>query len=1141
MRTVLLTLITFALVLPAHAQYSGGSGTAEDPHQIATAEDLIALGETPDDYDKHFILTADIDLDPNLPGGKVFNRAVIAPDGNDVEDGFQGTYFTGVFDGNDQTISSLTIKGGERLGLFGYLHGDGIVCNLHLESLDVNGTGYMVGGLVADNAGTVTGSFSTGRVSGGSTVGGLVGNNDGCISMSYSSATVKGFTVRIGGLAGWNDGTILNSHSIGTIDGTSTVGGLVGMNLANIADCFSTCSVSGDSQIGGLVGVNWNGKIMGSCSTGTVNGSGGIVGGLVGDNRGSISMSYSSGTVSGSDWSVGGLVGQNGYISWSPGGMAGSIIHCYSIGTVSGESAVGGLVGSNYLGCVTASYCTGAVSGVSAVGGFMGVPGRSTTLGSFWDIQTSGSTDMCGGQSPVGERCDNTFGKTTAEMQTASTFLDARWDFVGETENGPNDVWEIVEGQTYPLLSWQKYGGGTGEPNDPYLIYTAEHLNALGAEPNDYDKHFKLMVDIDLSGYTYDRAVIAWDANDLESGFQGIAFSGVLDGNGRTISNLSITGGSYLGLFGQLGNGAVVSSLGLEAVDVNGTGDRIGGLVGSNGRWGDAGGLVINCYSNGVIRADREDRGWDIGGLVGLTSSGSIVNCYSMSDVCGNWGVGGLVGCSEFGTIKASYSMGKVAGRSSIGGLVGSNGEARITMSYSLSEVIGDQCIGGLVGSNDWSPIVSCYSAGKVNGNTEVGGLVGRSTYESDVGNCFWDTQTSGLTNMCGHEDMDCIGCDDSRGLTTTEMQSPAVLRAFGWDFIGLSDGPHDLWSEPEGGGYPMLYWQVVSMFDQLPEFAGGTGETDDPYLISSVEQLNAIGHNPRLMTRHFKLVSDLDLADVSVYSIGNSDYPYQAVFNGNGHEISHLQIEGVSQLGFFGCIGIGATVKDLGVVDVNISGYGLYIGGLAGINNGSITSCYSNGTVRGGTFVGGLVGDNSGQIAACYAAGVVGGLGNEIGGLVGFNGGDIAASYSTVAVTGDRRVGGLVGYNAGSIINSYSTGSVSGDSGVGGLVGKNYSTISACYSTGWVSGGMELGGLVGDSRSACTESSFWDVETSGLTTSNGGIGLTTAEIQTATTFLEAGWDFVDEAENGTDDVWWIDEGQDYPRLWWEFEGNDHE
>ena len=64
--------------------------------------------------------------------------------------------------------------------------------------------------------------------------------------------------------------------------------------------------------------------------------------------------------------------------------------------------------------------------------------------------------------------------------------------------------------------------------------------------------------------------------------------------------------------------------------------------------------------------------------------------------------------------------------------------------------------------------------------------------------------------------------------------------------------------------------------------------------------------------------------------------------------------------------------------------------------------------------------------------------------------------------------------------------------------------------------------------------SSFWDTETSGQSTSDGGTGKTTAEMQTAFTFLDAGWDFVNETANGTEDIWWILEGQDYPRLWWE-------
>ncbi|MCP4260671.1 MAG: hypothetical protein GY774_24570, partial [Planctomycetes bacterium] len=73
-----------------------------------------------------------------------------------------------------------------------------------------------------------------------------------------------------------------------------------------------------------------------------------------------------------------------------------------------------------------------------------------------------------------------------------------------------------------------------------------------------------------------------------------------------------------------------------------------------------------------------------------------------------------------------------------------------------------------------------------------------------------------------------------------------------------------------------------------------------------------------------------------------------------------------------------------------------------------------------------------------------------------------------------------------------------------------------------------------GENPDSTTENSFWDTQTSGQVTSNGGTGKTASEMQTASTFLEAGWDFVDETANGTEDIWWILEGQDYPRLWWE-------
>ncbi len=110
------------------------------------------------------------------------------------------------------------------------------------------------------------------------------------------------------------------------------------------------------------------------------------------------------------------------------------------------------------------------------------------------------------------------------------------------------------------------------------------------------------------------------------------------------------------------------------------------------------------------------------------------------------------------------------------------------------------------------------------------------------------------------------------------------------------------------------------------------------------------------------------------------------------------------------------------------------------------------------------------------------------------------------------------------------------GNESVGGLVGNNLlsGTITCSYATSSVSGNDYVGGLLGYNWGEVTDS-LWDTQTSWQVTSSGGTGKTTAEMQTESTFTDAGWDFVGESTNGTEDIWWILEGQDYPRLWWEF------
>jgi len=175
------------LTFPARAQYSGGSGTTDDPYQIATAGDLIALGATPGDYDKHFILRADIDLDPNLPGRRVFGSALITslPAQGAVArrgvSGYQGIPFTGVLDGNDHEIRNLVItapRGGSTgspgtyVGLIAQIGAEGQVKHLGLENVSIDAE-WCVGAAAGENRGMVLSCHSSGRVTGFGNIGGL--------------------------------------------------------------------------------------------------------------------------------------------------------------------------------------------------------------------------------------------------------------------------------------------------------------------------------------------------------------------------------------------------------------------------------------------------------------------------------------------------------------------------------------------------------------------------------------------------------------------------------------------------------------------------------------------------------------------------------------------------------------------------------------------------------------------------------------------------------------------------------------------------------------------------------------------------------------------------------------------------------
>jgi len=176
---------------------------------------------------------------------------------------------------------------------------------------------------------------------------------------------------------------------------------------------------------------------------------------------------------------------------------------------------------------------------------------------------------------------------------------------------------------------------------------------------------------------------------------------------------------------------------------------------------------------------------------------------------------------------------------------------------------------------------------------------------------------------------------------------------------------------------------------------------------------------------------------------------PFRGDFDGGGNIISGLYINSTdTYIGLFGNAG-GGTIKNLGLVDVEVIG-STYTGGLGGAIGGAVENCYVTGTVRGGNDVGGLVGSSGGTTAVVrnsYSEARVSG-GDQVGGLVGNlnSGGTVTNSYATGAVSGNgTNIGGLVGaVGLATVANSYAIGAVSGNTNVGGLVGNGSLATSA-------------------------------------------------------------------------------------------------
>ena len=268
---------------------------------------------------------------------------------------------------------------------------------------------------------------------------------------------------------------------------------------------------------------------------------------------------------------------------------------------------------------------------------------------------------------------------------------------------------------------------------------------------------------------------------------------------------------------------------------------------------------------------------------------------------------------------------------------------------------------------------------------------------------------------------------------------------------------------------------------------------------------------------------------------------PVGAIVGENEGNISDSYAEGkvISQGSQVGGL-VGLNGGNISNSNATVEVEGEYdVGGLVGKSKSGVIS-YSNteSQIKGDIDeVGGLVGENDGKIENAYTSSTIvadGDAGSEVGGLVGYNTGNLSNSYATggIDVPNNNEVGGLVGDNDGRIEKSYASSEIKGDYDIGGLIGTVSSdgVVKYSYAVGNVSADSYSGGLIGYNSGSVSDS-YWDKESTGESSSDGGTGLNTSQMQglTAETNMNS-FDFTGD--------WSVVEGSDsdakndsYPAL----------
>lgn len=495
--------------------------------------------------------------------------------------------------------------------------------------------------------------------------------------------------------------------------------------------------ISASGVIGGLVGSISGTTISGSYASVSITGqNSGFVGGFVGQatNSSNISQSYSGGNIVGLN-NIGGFIGL---------AQDSSISNCYTTSAIvssynsAQDSSIGGFIGQSSGAAISNSFMHGSVkTSLANAGVFIGYNSSSSLQNNYaWNVNNLRLVQR-------GDQSQSISFLTTEQFLSASNFNG--FDFIS--------VWGMSK-QSYPVLRNVPNASeisetvmGSGTENDPYLIFDRQTFSEIeeyytqSVSTRSGEKiYFRLMQDIDLSG------------DDWQALFSSQAFTGVLDGNGNSITSVSLSATSN-GIFQQAQN-AIFKNIVLSNPRISSTAENVailcgnatstsfenitvqGGTVSSQSSTAAVVGTSSDCTFENITLQNATLSGVSAGGVSAVSTNDTFSSItIEQSNISATNYAGGVASSTTNSEIGQAEVRNSTITASNAGGIVGSMQGGEILLSNSLLNNLSGALAGGVVANASQASLTSVYVEGLTLANATNAGIVaGQISSTSVVG-----------------------------------------------------------------------------------------------------------------------------------------------------------------------------------------------------------------------------------------------------------------------------------------------------------------------------------------------------------------------------------------------------------------------